>query len=108
MGRYKNLGKSGSLVTIETIHIDTQKERRMDLNLHENTALSDALTLVSPIEMSLSNDGLPSMIATLAKRSQLDPIEAPPTTKRTKKTAELSLAIPLNKTTDTMVLQRIA
>ena len=32
VGRYTNLGRLGSLVTIETIHIETQKESQMDLN----------------------------------------------------------------------------
>ena len=107
VGRYTNLGRLGSLVTIETIHIETQKESQMDLNLHEDNALPDAPTLVPPNIISLFNEGLPSMVANLAKR-QLEPNEKPSTSKRSKETAELSLAIPLNKTTDTMVLQRIA
>ena len=74
----------------------------MDLNLHED----NAPPLTSGI-MSLINEGMPSMVKNPNKRSISLPNTVQPA-KKVKKTAELSLAIPLDKTTETMVLHRVA
>ena len=74
----------------------------MDLNLHED----NTPPLTSGI-MSLINEGMPSMVKNPNKRLISLPNTVPPV-KKVKKTAELSLAIPLDKTTDTMVLHRVA
>ena len=77
----------------------------MDLNLHEDNVPSP---LTSGIMSLINEGGRPSMVKNPNKRSLslTNPVQQP--AKKVKKTAELSLAIPLDKTIESMVLYRVA